>query len=141
MPAKNGDTVQVHYTGTLDDGTVFDSSTDGEPLEVTLGKEMLIPGFESALIGMEPGEKKTVTIAPQDAYGEHMPELVLTLPRADVPTHVKPEPGMMVQLAMTHGEEFEAVVVDVDDESVTVDANHPLAGENLTFALELMAVK
>ena len=140
MPAKNGDTVRVHYTGTLDDGTVFDSSDDREPLEATLGEEMLIPGFENALLGMEPGEKKTVTIAPENAYGEHMEELILTLPRQDVPSHMKPEPGMMVQLAMAHGEEFEALITDVTDETVTLDANHPLAGETLTFALELVSI-
>lgn len=140
MPAKKGDTVLVHYTGTLDDGTVFDSSSDREPLEVTLGEGMLIPGFENALFGMNEGDKKTVTIGPEDAYGEHIVELVLSLPRDTVPAHVQPEPGMMVQLAMENDEEFDAVVVDVDDETVTLDANHPLAGENLTFALELVGI-
>lgn len=141
MPAKNGDTLLVHYTGTLDDGTVFDSSTGGEPLEATLGEGMLIPGFENALIGMSAGEKKTVTIPPEDAYGEHLDELVFPMPRADVPSHVRPEPGMLVQLAMENDEEFDAVVIDVDDETVTLDANHPLGGETLTFELEIVAVK
>ena len=141
MPAKNGDTILVHYTGTLADGTPFDSSRDGDPLEATLGQGMLIPGFESALLGMEPGETKTVTIQPDQAYGEHLEELVLSLPRNDVPSDVTPEVGMMVQLTMSHDEEFEAVVTDVTDTEVTVDANHPLAGEPLTFELEMMEIK
>ena len=141
MPAKNGDTVLVHYTGTLADGAVFDSSRDGEPLEATLGDGMLIPGFEKALAGMSAGDVKTVVIQPQEAYGEHLPELVLVIPREDVPDTIKPEPGMMVQLAMTHGEEFEAAITDVNEKEVTLDANHPLAGEALTFEIELVGVK
>lgn len=143
MPAKNGDTVFVHYTGTLSDGTEFDSSRGGEPLEAVLGREALIPGFEKALAGMEIGGKKTVTIRPEEAYGEHLPELVLTLSREDIPPDVEPEIGMMVQMAMAEGEgeEFEAVITDVTDSEITLDANHPLAGEALTFELELMGVK
>lgn len=141
MPAKNGDTVLVHYTGTLADGAVFDSSRDGEPLEATLGDGMLIPGFEKALAGMSAGDIKAVVIQPQEAYGEHLPELVLVIPREDVPDTIKPEPGMMVQLAMTHGEEFEAAITDVNEKEVTLDANHPLAGEALTFEIELVGVK
>lgn len=140
MAAKNGDTVFVHYTGTLDDGTIFDSSQDRAPLEAALGKNMLIPGFENALLGMVPGEKKTVTLAPADAYGEYMEDLALSLPRAEMPQHLKPEPGMMIQLRMDDGEEFDAVITDVTDENVTADANHPLAGENLTFVLELVRI-
>ena len=141
MPVKNGDTVLVHYTGTLADGTVFDSSQGREPLEAMLGESMLIPGFESALIGMEIGEQKAVTIQPGDAYGERQAELVLTLPRNDVPGHVSPAPGVMVSLTMKNGEEFEALILKVNDSTVTVDANHPLAGEALTFKLELVAIK
>lgn len=141
MPAKNGDIVLVNYTGKLADGTVFDSSEGREPLEASLGENMLIPGFENAVLGMEIGEKKTVTVSPEDAYGERIEELVLVLPREDAPSHMAPEPGMMVQLAMEHGEEFEAVITEVSDTEITVDANHPLAGEALTFELELVAIK
>lgn len=141
MAAKNGDTVLIHYTGTLKDGTVFDSSRNSDPLEATLGQEMLIPGFEKAILGMEVGDKKNVTIQPQEAYGDHIPELVLSLPRDDVPAHMKPEPGMTVQLAMADGQEFEAVITDVTDTAITLDANHPLAGEALTFDIELVSVK
>lgn len=141
MPAKNGDIVLINYTGKLADGTVFDSSEGREPLEAALGENMFISGFENAILGMEVGEKKTVTIKPEDAYGERVEELVLVLPRQDVPSHMTPEPGMMVQLAMEQGEEFEAVITDVTDAEITVDANHPLAGEALTFDIELVAIK
>jgi len=141
MPAKNGDTVLVHYTGTLSDGTMFDSSRDGDPLEAVLGSNMLIAGFENALLGMEEGEKKTVTIQPAEAYGEKMEELVLTLPRDDAPSHMEPEPGMVVQLSTEDDEEFEAIITEVTAESIVLDANHPLAGEALTFELELMEIK
>ncbi len=141
MAAKNGDTVLVHYTGTLDDGTQFDSSKDGDPLESVLGQNMLIPGFETAILGMEEGETKTVTIQPDQAYGDRMEELVLTLPRAEVPAHMKPEVGMLVQLALDDEQEFEAVITEINDENLTLDANHPLAGEALTFELELVGIK
>lgn len=141
MPAKNGDTVFVHYTGTLNDGTEFDSSRGGEPLEAVLGREMLIPGFEKALVGMEPGDKKSITIQPEEAYGEHMAELILTLPRADIPSGMEPEPGMMVEMSMAEGEEFEAMITEVTANEITLDANHPLAGEVLTFELELVGIK
>lgn len=141
MPAKNGDTVLIHYTGTLADGTVFDSSKDREPLEAALGDNMLIAGFENAILGMEPGEKKNITIQPSEAYGERMEELMFSLPREDMPGHMSPEPGMMVSLAMEGGEEFEAVITEVNDKEITVDANHPLAGEPLNFELELVEIK
>lgn len=141
MPAKNGDTVLVHYTGTLSDGTMFDSSRDGDPLESVLGQNMLIPGFENAILGMKEGDTKTVTIPPDQAYGDRAEELILALPASEVPGHMKPEVGMLVQLAMDNGEEFEAVITDIGDEEITLDANHPLAGEALTFELELVGIK
>lgn len=141
MPAKNGDTVLVHYTGTLSDGNMFDSSRDGDPLEAVLGGNMLIAGFENALLGMEEGETKTVTIQPEEAYGERIEELILSLPREDAPSHMEPEVGMLVQLSTEDDEEFEAVITEVTDENIVLDANHPLAGEALTFELELMEIK
>lgn len=141
MPAKNGDVVLVNYTGKLADGTIFDSSEGCKPLEASLGENMLIPGFENAIFGMEIGDKKTVTVQPEDAYGERVEELILVLPREDAPSRVPPEPGMIVQLAMAHGEEFEAVVTAVTETEITVDANHPLAGEALTFDIELVEIK
>ncbi|MDR3073873.1 MAG: peptidylprolyl isomerase [Deltaproteobacteria bacterium] len=141
MPVKNNDTILVHYTGALNDGSVFDSSRDRAPLEAALGENMLIPGFENALIGMEIGGKKTVVIPPADAYGERLDTLIFSLPRADVPGHIRPEPGVMVNLTMENGEEFEALITEVSDTEITVDANHPLAGETLTFDLELVDIR
>jgi len=141
MPAKDGNTVLVHYTGTLEDGTIFDSSREGSPLEAVLGQNMLIPGFESAIIGMKEGDTKTITIQPDQAYGDRLEDLILILPKEEIPTHMTPEVGMLVQLAAESGEEFEAVITDINDEGLTLDANHPLAGEALTFELELMEIK
>ena len=141
MPVKNGDTVLVHYTGTLADGAVFDSSQGREPLEAALGENMFIPGFENALLGMETGDKKTVRIPPGEAYGEREETLILALPRKDMPGHVIPEAGVIVSLTMENGEEFEALILEVNEETITVDANHPLAGEELTFELELVGVR
>lgn len=141
MPAKNGDTVLVHYTGTLSDGTMFDSSRDGDPLEAALGEDMLIPGFEEAILGMEEGDTRTVTIQPDKAYGDRVDELILTLPLCEVPAHLKPEVGMMVQLSTEDDEDFEAIVTEISDTDLTLDANHPLAGETLTFELELIQIK
>lgn len=141
MPAKNGDIVIVRYTGKLADGTVFDSTEDREPLEAPLGENMLIPGFENALLGMEPGGKKTVTIDPCEAYGDHEEDLVIVLPRDEAPEHMNPEPGMAVQLSTEDGEEFEAIITDVTDTEITLDANHPLAGETLVFDIEMVEIK
>ena len=141
MPAKNGDTVLVHYTGTLSDGTMFDSSRDGDPLESVLGRNMLIPGFEEAILGMKEGDTRKVTVQPEQAYGSRVEDLVLVIPREEVPAHLKPEVGMMVQLATDDDQEFEAVITDVSDTQLTLDANHPLAGEPLTFELELVQIK
>ena len=140
MPAKNGDTVLVHYIGTLADGTMFDSSRDGEPLESVLGQGMLIPGFENAILGMEVGESKTVDIEPDQAYGQRLEELMILLPKEEIPAHMSPEVGMLVQLSTEEGEEFEAMIAEVTEEGLILDANHPLAGEALTFELELMQV-
>lgn len=139
MQVKNGDTVRVHYTGKLDDGTVFDSSRDGEPLEATLGEEMLIPGFERALLGLSVGESVTVTIAPEDAYGEVSEELLLAVPRDQFPAHLVPEKGLMLQINTDQGD-MDVRIADVTDTEIVLDANHPLAGQALTFELELVAI-
>lgn len=138
MSIKNGATVRVHYTGTLDDGTEFDSSRDREPLEFTLGEGMLIPGFEKAVLGMSKvGDAVKVVIPAEEAYGERLEELVISVPRDQVPPHIEPEVGLMLQL-MTDGGEMEVAVTEVTEEAVTLDANHPLAGETLTFDIELV---
>lgn len=137
--AKNGDTVRIHYTGTLEDGSVFDSSDGQEPLEFTLGSGEVIPGFEAAIQGMEPGQKKEVTIPSGDAYGAHNSEWVLVIGREDFPDHIEPEVGQQLQLSQ-RGQSFVVTVTGVTEASVTLDANHPLAGKDLTFELELVEI-
>jgi len=128
---KSGDTVKVNYVGSFDDGVVFDSSEGKEPLEFTVGEGMLIPGFENALVGMEPGEKKTVRVEPQDAYGDYDENLVLTMPLDRVPEDINPEVGMELQLISQSGQKLPVVVKDVQKEAIILDANHPLAGKVL----------
>ena len=123
MAIKDGDTVRVHYTGTFSDG-------DGS----------LIPGFEDALIGRAKGDRFTVTIPADDAYGEHLEELLMEVPLSEVPEDIKPEVGMMLQIATDDGD-MEVQIVDVNDKAVVLDANHPLAGEDLTFDIEVVDVK
>jgi len=137
--AKQGDTVRVHYTGTLGDGTVFDSSREREPLEFNLGTGQVIPGFDQALTGMKPGESKKVTIPADQAYGPYRDELVLVVDRAEFPAEIAPTLGDQFELSQD-GQSFVVNVTDVNDDSVTLDANHPLAGEDLTFELQLVEI-
>ena len=139
--AKDGDTVKVHYTGTLDDGTVFDSSVGSEPLEFVLGEGSVIPGFEEAVRGMSPGETKTTTIEASNAYGQHETAAVFDVPRSQLPPGVEPEVGQQLGLQHPSGQMIPAVIAEVSDTSVTIDANHPLAGENLTFEIQLVGVE
>jgi peptidylprolyl isomerase len=138
--AKNGDTVRVHYTGTLDDGTVFDSSSGRDPLEFTLGTGGVIPGFENAVVGMNPGDQIETTIPAQDAYGPRMEEMVLVVPRDQMPPGFDPEVGQQLALQHPSGEMIPVTITDVTDEQVTLDANHPLAGQDLTFNIELVEI-
>jgi peptidylprolyl isomerase len=137
--AKQGDTVRVHYTGTLDDGQEFDSSRGLEPLTFTLGAGAVIEGFDEAVTGMAVGDEKRVTIPAAEAYGPRRDELTLRLPRAELPADMELEEGS--QLRMEQGDQSVVVTVrEVDDDSVTLDANHPLAGESLTFDLRLVEI-
>jgi peptidylprolyl isomerase len=137
--AKQGDTVRVHYTGTLEDGQEFDSSRGLDPLTFTLGAGSVIQGFDDAVTGMAVGDEKRVTIPAAEAYGPRREELTLRLPRAELPPDLEIEEGS--QLRMEQGEQSVVVTVrEVDDESVTLDANHPLAGESLTFNLRLVEI-
>jgi FKBP-type peptidyl-prolyl cis-trans isomerase 2 len=138
--AKTGDKVKVHYTGKLADGTQFDTSADQEPLEFTLGAGEVIPGFEEAVLGMNPGDTKTTTITAEDAYGDYDDELLLEVERDQFPPNITPEIGQRLQLHEANGEAFGAVVTSFDDETVTLDANHPLAGQDLTFDIELVEI-
>jgi peptidylprolyl isomerase len=138
--AKPGDTVRIHYTGTLHDGSEFDSSRDRDPLAFTVGAGEVIPGFDAAVTGMSVGESKTVTIPAAEAYGEPRPELVVHVPRAQIPPQITPREGQRLQLG--RGDQAMMVVVlEVSDEEVVLDGNHPLAGQDLTFALELVEVQ
>ena len=138
--AKPGDTVLLHYTGTLADGSEFDSSRGRDPLQFTLGAGQVIPGFDEAVSGMRVGERKTVTIPAAQAYGARQPDLVLAVPRSQVPAHIALEVGQELQLTQD-GAAFQVTVREVTAEQVVLDANHPLAGEALTFALELVEIR
>ena len=137
---KSGDTVRVHYTGTLEDGTQFDSSRGAEPLEFAMGQGQLIPGFENAVAGLLPGERCTVTLAPADAYGEANPAMVQDVPRHMMPEGVQLQPGMVLQGRADDGRVDNFTVVSFSEETVTLDANHPLAGKALTFEIELVEI-
>lgn len=138
--AGSGDTVRVHYTGTLDDGSVFDSSKDRDPLEFIIGDGQMIPGFEKAVTGMNVGDTKTVKIAANEAYGAHREELVIKLSRAQFPDNIVPVAGLQLSLKSPEGQIVNAVITSVDGDSVLLDANHPLAGKDLTFDIELMEI-
>ena len=140
MQVKNGDTIQVHYKGTLSDGTLFDSSEGSEPLEFKVGEGRVIPGFEKGVIDMKVGDKKTINIPCLEAYGELNDEMKITLPRTEVPAEMKPEIGMEMHLTDENGQVIPVLVIDLTEDTITLDANHPLAGEDLTFELELMNI-
>lgn len=139
--ATKGDTVKIHYTGYLDSEEQFDSSVGGEPLEFTIGSQQVIPGFEKEVVGMEEGGQKTFTIAPDEAYGQRRDELVMEVDRSQIPENVDPEVGMNLQAQQQDGSTMNLTVTELSEESVTLDANHPLAGEALTFEIELVEVK
>jgi len=139
--ARNGDVVQVDYTGKLADGTVFDSSIGREPLEFTLGAGQMIPGFEKAVFGMKVGEKKTVTIPAGEAYGPYRDDLVAEISREKLPSDVTPQIGQQLVMRQPDGREITVTITKVSDETITVDANHFLAGKDLTFEIELVKIK
>ena len=146
--AKEGDKVKVHYTGKLEGGEVFDSSEctedgcncDSSPLEFTLGKGEVIPGFEKAVIGMSEGEAKTFTVPVHEAYGNRNEEMIVAVERGHVPADLTPEVGMRLEVTQEDGQEFSVVITEVTETHVTLDANHPLAGRNLTFDIKLVEI-
>lgn len=138
---KTGDTVAIHYTGTLTDGTTFDSSQGRDPLEFVVGSGQIIPGLDVALPGMTVGEKKQVQIPCDQAYGPLNPEMRQAVPREGIPAEIQLEVGVQLQMQTPDGQAMPVMVVDVDEATVTLDANHPLAGKDLTFDIELMDVK
>lgn len=138
---KPNDTIKVHYTGKLQDGQVFDSSREREPLEFTLGQGQIIPGFEKGVIDMEENETKTINISSSDAYGERREEMVQEVPKSQLPPEIKPEVGLPLMSQTPDGQQIRLTVTDVKDETIVVDANHPLAGKDLTFEVEVLEIK
>ncbi len=138
--AGTGDTVRVHYTGSFDDGTVFDTSSGREPLEFTIGSGQVIPGFESAVDGMSPGQSETVKIPAEQAYGPHKEEMMLEVDRAQVPAELDPKVGERLEIKQQDGQSVPVTVTAVTETLITLDGNHPLAGRALTFEIELVEV-
>jgi peptidylprolyl isomerase len=138
---KSGDTVAIHYTGTLQDGTPFDSSEGRDPLAFEVGSGQIIPGLDKALPGMSVGEKKTVEIACEEAYGPVVPEMRQAVPREGIPDDIPLDVGTQLQMQTQDGRPLPVTVVDSDESTVTLDANHPLAGKDLTFAIEVVEIK
>ena len=137
---KNGDTVKVHYTGTLDDGTMFDTSAEREPLKFTVGGGQVITGFDTAVMDMSIGDKKVTVIPADEAYGEHSTDLVTEVARERFPADMELAIGQQLQVGLQDGNQAIVMVVDITDTVVTLDANHPLAGQQLTFEIELMEI-
>jgi peptidylprolyl isomerase len=138
--AKQGDTVHIHYSGALDDGTVFDSSADRDPLSFTIGSGQVIPGFEEAVIGMAIDEKKNVTIPVDKAYGPRNEELIMTVPKEQVPPDLNPEVGQKLQMQGPNDTPVVVEVTEVAEEHIKLDANPPLAGKDLIFDIELVEI-
>jgi peptidylprolyl isomerase len=138
--AKNGDAVKVHYTGRLSDGTVFDSSEDGDPLEFTLGQGQMIAGFEQAVLGMKVGETKTVNIPSDQAYGPRSDDLIMDVDRNELPDDMEPWVGLQLQMDQADGSTTIVTITEVSDTNVKLDANHPLAGKDLVFDIEIMEI-
>jgi peptidylprolyl isomerase len=138
--AKQGDKVQGHYTGKLKDETVFDTSQDREPLEFVIGEGRLIPGFEQAVIGMKPNDSKIVTIPAEEAYGPRRDDLVTTVPHEQFPNEMTPQKGQQLDVRLQNGQTRMAVITDVADAGVTLDLNHPLAGQDLKFDILLLGI-
>lgn len=138
--AKKGDKVKVHYHGKLTDGTTFDSSEGRSPLEFEIGSGQVIPGFDDGVTGLQVGEKRTVNIAAEQAYGAVSQDQIVEFPRSQFPSDMKPEPGMQLQMSNDQGQTFPVVVKEVKDDVVVLDANHPLAGKDLIFDIELVDI-
>ena len=138
--AAAGDTVRIHYTGTLTDGTQFDSSSGRDPLEFELGSGQVIPGFDNAVDGMNVGDSKTVAIPPEEAYGVRHEQLVQEVPKSALPEELSPEVGMQLQSQGPDGQVMLLLVTEVADDTLTVDGNHPLAGQTLNFDIELVEI-
>ena len=138
--AKHGDTVKVHYTGRLEDATTFDTSVEHDPLQFTLGKGEMIPGFEQAVVGMKPGESKTAVIPAEEAYGPHRKELTIEVGRDKIPPDFKAEVGRPLRIRLADGKTTVVKVIEISESTITLDGNHPLAGKDLTFDIQLIEI-
>ncbi|MDD2251902.1 MAG: peptidylprolyl isomerase [Dehalococcoidales bacterium] len=141
VTAQNGETVKVHYTGMFSDGQVFDSSINREPLEFTIGEGSVIPGFDSAIVGMKVGENKTITIPCAEAYGERNDNAIATIDRSQLPEGLEPSIGQQLSASRPDGTGAIVTITKVEENTITVDGNHPLAGKDLTFDLTLVGIK
>ena len=139
-PAADGNNVKVHYTGKLEDGTIFDSSKGRDPMEVKLGTNAVIPGFEKSLTGMDVGDKKTITIPPEEAYGPRRDDMTMEANKSDFPKNITPEVGLQLAMQRPDGQNMPVTIVKIDGDKITLDANHPLAGKTLIFEVEMMEV-
>lgn len=137
---ENGQKIKIHYTGTLDDGSQFDSSAGRDPLEFEVGAGMVIPGFDKGVLGMAPGEKKSIHIPAAEAYGEPRDEMVMQFERSQLPEGLEPEVGMGLHMQGPQGQPIPVKITTVEEKTITIDANHPLAGQNLNFELELVEI-
>jgi FKBP-type peptidyl-prolyl cis-trans isomerase 2 len=140
MQAKKGDTVRVHYTGKLTTGEQFDSSAGRSPLEFEVGAGMMIKGFDDAVVGMQVGDKKTINIAPAEAYGEKNAEMIFEFPKTNFPPEIAPELGMQLMMNNGAGHQIPVTVIEILEESVVMDANHHLAGQELVFDIEMVEI-
>lgn len=138
--AKSGDTVRIHYSGFLMDGTIFDSSLEGEPFEFTLGDGSVIPGFDAGLLGMTEGDEKTLAIPPESAYGARDEGLVAEIERTQIPPEIDPQVGAILQITSEEGDASNVIITEVTDNAITLDGNHPLAGQELIFEVKLLEV-
>ena len=137
---KNGDAIKIHYTGKLEDGNVFNDSREGQPLEFIVGGGEVMPGIEKGVIGMEPGDTKTIEIPPEDGFGPRRKELVIDFPKSKMPDQITPTLGQRLKMQHPDGGHIELMITDVKEETITLDANHPLAGQTLIFDLELVEI-
>jgi len=140
MPIKKGDKVKIEYTGTLEDGKVFDTSEGKQPLECEVGAGQLIKGFDNALLGMEKGEEKEITLPPTEAYGDHNPSLIKKIPKEQLPKEPSPEKGMKLLMKTGDGKQFPATITNIEENEVEIDLNHPLAAKTLKFKIKIVDI-
>lgn len=137
---KNGDRVKIHYTGKLKDGELFDSSRERQPLEFTVGNREIMPGLENSLIGMEAGDTKSIEVPPEEAFGPRQEELVVEVTKSSLPDHINPCLGQRLQMQDPNGNVIDLAIIEIKEETIILDANHPLAGHTLFFDLELVEI-